>query len=441
MKSNRGAILTSFATWFSLSKDSALSWGFTNVHRRVKRQTISLHPSNFLRAGVRSDESDPSDLRNKFASAAAQERRREEKRRKERQQDVVIGKTSAKKGASDFVIDPKTTQQQYLAQVSNVEREVILQTEAGLEALRMLQLQEANEAFSKVYALKPNAYLFAAGIVKFYLNDVYSAGQIFARNAQLYETRFGSVASEERIWRDACYLKLYNSLPRRDRENNVSFYDIPKIPPFEGDVIDNNEDQFDNSIKLEKRKIQRLARDLFDASVLNDQPRIIISRAKLRAIAGDSSKKYGILDPKQWKLTSWIYLGLHYDVMGQLDQSKECMKNAVLLSSVAGASQDLFRHLPMIHMSQRDWFDDEEIDHVGDNSRTDLKYSVDDTKVLQADIQQEILNSIQKMTIADIKVYLERKGIMVNGKKTELQAKMFSRLITDALNLSNELER
>jgi len=70
----------------------------------------------------------------KNLSASERERRDEERRRRERKEDVVIGKTSAKKGAKDFALDPKGTEQEYLRQASIIEREVHLLTTAGMES-------------------------------------------------------------------------------------------------------------------------------------------------------------------------------------------------------------------------------------------------------------------------------------------------------------------
>ena len=57
-------------------------------------------------------------------SSSDRERRDEERRRNERKDDVVIGKTSAKRGESDYVLDPKATEEEYLRQASNAEQEI-----------------------------------------------------------------------------------------------------------------------------------------------------------------------------------------------------------------------------------------------------------------------------------------------------------------------------
>lgn len=68
-------------------------------------------------------------------SASDKERRDEEKRRSERKDDVVIGKTSAKRGESDYPIDPKATEQEYLRQASQEEKQIFHRTERGMELL------------------------------------------------------------------------------------------------------------------------------------------------------------------------------------------------------------------------------------------------------------------------------------------------------------------
>jgi hypothetical protein len=482
----RASLISGFSVKPSLQKQSAadrLCFGLNSnkclrIGVRSVRKSKDLLPAAIQMSleGSDGNRNEPLSL-NKYLTAASKERRQEEQRRNERKNEVIIGKTSAKRGVSDYAIDPEATRQQYLAQVPNKEREIMLETEKGLESMRMvcivrgisvlrwcfkpdifltthsfiassvcvsfihhhhpytqLQLEEADEAFSKVYCLKPTAYLFAAGIAKFYLNDVFAAGEIFARNAQFYEARFEMVASEERIWRDACYLKLFNSLPKRDRKKSVSQYNVPEIPPF-GE--DENEEEF--GMKRETRKVIRIARDLFDASVKNDTTRMILSRAKLRATAGDTntSKKYGLIDPKQWKLNSWVYLGLHYDVMGQVEESRKCIKNALMLSGGGGNSNDIIRAMPMIHMSQRDWFDDDDLDVIDDEESS----SDANILVISSQMKNEIRQTVQKMTISDIQEYLvKRKGIKMIGSKAELQQRLLSELMQDAQQILGEGE-
>jgi hypothetical protein len=45
-----------------------------------------------------------------------------------------------------------------------------------------------------------------------------NAADLFVRNAETFESKFGSPASEEQIWRDACELKFLNSMPKQERK-------------------------------------------------------------------------------------------------------------------------------------------------------------------------------------------------------------------------------
>lgn len=80
----------------------------------------------------------------KNLSSADRERRDEGNRRKKRKDDVVIGKTSAKKGETDYALDPAATEQEYLRQASKVEQKVFLMTSEGkkmLNSVRYTSLQ------------------------------------------------------------------------------------------------------------------------------------------------------------------------------------------------------------------------------------------------------------------------------------------------------------
>ena len=200
-----------------------------------------------------------------------------------------------------------------------------------------MNVKEASEAFDRVYQLKPSAYIYPAGIALFYCDEIYTAGECFTKNAQIFEARFGMRASEERLWRDACQLLLINTQTNNSSHPNI----ISSIP---------NESDDDFSVHApppETRKIIRIARDMFDASIVGDFSRMILSRAKLIEIANSNGGSRR--DPKLWKLSSWYFLGLHYDVLGHTEESKACMRNAWNLSSAnkANAQNDIIHTLPI----------------------------------------------------------------------------------------------
>jgi hypothetical protein len=161
----------------------------------------------------------------KSLSASQVERREEDRRRKARLQEgfATPGLSSALPGARDFALNIAQTEQEYLQSLSssdddsviderNVDKYVALWTEEGLSHLRMLRFREASELFNKVYQIKPEAYLWQDGMVKYYLGDYHGAAESLAKNAMRYESRFMEPASEERIWRDAAELKIVYNL-------------------------------------------------------------------------------------------------------------------------------------------------------------------------------------------------------------------------------------
>jgi hypothetical protein len=169
----------------------------------------------------------------KSLSASQKERREEDRRRKARLQEgfATPGLSSALPGARDFALNIAQTEREYLQSLSssdddsviderNVDKYVALWTEEGLSHLRMLRIREAYELFNKVYQVKPDAYLWQDGLVKYYLEDYHGAAESLAKNAIRYETRFMSPASEERIWRDAAELKIVYSLNGGRRAKN-----------------------------------------------------------------------------------------------------------------------------------------------------------------------------------------------------------------------------
>ena len=305
-------------------------------------------------------------------SASARERRNEELRRLSRSDDVVIGKTSARADAKDYALDPDRTEAEYLGQATELEREVNLQTDRGLRCLKLLDLDEADEAFERVYELKPDAYAWQAGVVKYYRDELLDAARCFASNAATYETKFAAMgipASEERIWRDACQLRALSSSRvrtkgvRKGRGSDglyAQMYDdivattAPRLDAMDDEDGDNGE-----TSSRETRKVIRIVRDLFRGSIENDPSAVALNRAKLRSITGE----YGsapTADRKKWKLSSWFYLGLHYDAVGEVDEARSCMKMALRQGQSSGNGEDIIHVLPFLHMSVRDWFDDEE---------------------------------------------------------------------------------
>jgi tetratricopeptide (TPR) repeat protein len=363
----------------------------------------------------------------KNMSASEKERREEEKRRQERKGEVVIGRTSAIAGEKDFPINPKSTQEQWMNQASRVEQEVYRQTELGMEYLKMLRLEEAVKAFDRVFELRPNAYCWQAGIAKYYLGDLIGAANIFARSVALYESKFGGPASEERIWRDACELKFLSGLSRKAREDLVQQGGVKQI------IAQAKEFDDESFAPMETRKVIRITKELFSASTEKDMINLALSRAKLRSICGAFDEKPR-MDRKMWKLNSWFYLGLHYDALGHEQESKECMKMALRLCPTC-KGEDIVHALPLLHMSRRDWFDDDEFDKSSNDVEkiSPPKDSVKTPLGIKSDhfIIKSLQSDISKMTFQELKTALKSRGIKSTGSKEEMQSRLFLSLIDD----------
>jgi len=438
----------------------------------IKFSSSSTSPRTFMSSSSSSD--------NRDLSAASRERREEDKRRKERRTENVPGKTSAKAGEKDYAIDPSATEQEYLRQLSYIEQEIYRQTENGMKMLKMFRLDEATEAFDKVFSLKPNAYVWHAGIARFYQNEFEDAASIFARTAGHYESKFGGPASEERIWRDACELKYISSMPKRKGKELLQQLQEQKSQQGDDATLlagvpciadEDGEDPFGTMI--ETRKVLRIARDLFEASLNNDYSTVVLSRAKLRAICGvvDGSRRPRP-DIKMWKLSSWFFLGLHYDALGEVDESKDCMKMALLLCPSIGNADNIIHTLPALHMTTRDWYDDDD-DEFMDDDEDDLEVENGNKAAAASDFlsggfhfldnrkeksstsettkptsQQQpkqpsssstadpvmvdsVRGSIAKLNLQQLKEALRTRGLKVYGSKEELGEKLFRSLMED----------
>jgi tetratricopeptide (TPR) repeat protein len=362
-------------------------------------------------------------------SAAGKERRDEDKRRKNRKSDVIIGKTSAKAGAKDFALNPQSTELEWVKHASAMEQQISRNTELGLDMLKMLRLEESVEAFDKVFLLKPNAYCWQAGIAKYYLGDLLGAAKIFAQSAAIYESKFGQLASEERIWRDACELKYLSALNRKQKEAMKGKGGIKEV------MSQLAEPDPESDIPIEFRRVIRITKEMFEASTKEDSVNLALSRAKLRSICGTFDTK-PTLDRKMWKLNSWYYLGLHYDAIGEEEESKECIKMALRLCPTS-KGDDIVHTLPLLHMSKRDWFDDDEYEESdGSAAEVQTKSSGSLIKLplgVTADpvIAKSLQDSISKMKFQELKTALKNRGLPHTGAKDELQSRLFNSLVDD----------
>ncbi len=371
-------------------------------------------------------------------SARDQERREEAQRRQARAKDVVIGQTSAVPGAQDYALNTQHTEQEWLRSMTPDEKLIYQYTEQGMEHLKLLRVREAVDAFQQVYTLNPDAYVWHAGLALYYVHDYRGAADRLAQCARSYETKLGQPATEERIWWYACQLR---SRFLQEQDDDATWTPLPY-----------NAETTDQLLASETRKVVRIAHELFRASFENVDPlAVAIARARLRSIAGPPLQRP---DPKLWKLNAWYYLGLHYDAVGDVLAAKQCMKRALLLASGGNAS-DIIHVLPMLHMSQRNWFDDEEDDNSQEEPKTSqaspmsendapLPSSHDSTVPVATNLHysayknadpyfvQSLQTDLEEMRYYDLRDVLRAKGIPGTGTKAELVQRLMLSLLTEA---------
>jgi len=190
-------------------------------------------------------------------------------------------------------------------------------------------------------------------------------------------------------------------------------------------------------VPVEKRKVLRYAQELFHSTVENDLITNVVSQIKLRSITGPicpnqsmmrNKKKQQRPDWKMYKHNSWFYLGLYYDVLGKQPISKICMKMA-LQQNVGGMnSDDLNKVFPILHMSKRDWYDDDDFEGEDHNEHLDIGGVLSDQK---EELIRAIVNDAKKTSAQDA---LRKEGLTISGSKSELCDRLCEFLMTVQVN-------
>ena len=137
-------------------------------------------------------------------------------------------------------------------------------------------------------------------------------------------------------------------------------------------------------------------------------------------------------------------------------------------NSISGNNQDITYLLPVIHMTVRDWYDDDELnleeeddDDSNDNEHNDqgggggrwgdMKETIDITaegmntrreriekkndinsKATPDQLVQSIRRSIQDLRVVDLREELKKRKLKVGGSKKELQKRLINDLKKDA---------
>merc|ERR1711862_470327 len=212
-------------------------------------------------------------------------------------------------------------------------------------------------------------------------------------------------------------------------------------------------DQYDTHIfrSKETRKVLRLVYDLFKATIDHDIYTLLYTRTKLRIIALTKSTNNNNHDPKLYKLQSWYYLGLHYDVLSSSNNNKDnkykrsdnlnhnyiikskyCMKKALeqtLNKSLNGG--DIMKILPLLHMTIRNWFDDEEISsNISNDNYSNNNY---DNDILNDRIRNDLIDDCMEVKVVDLKHILRSRGFLLKGSKIDIVYRVVD-FIMDEIN-------
>jgi SAP domain len=120
------------------------------------------------------------------------------------------------------------------------------------------------------------------------------------------------------------------------------------------------------------------------------------------------------------------------------------MKMALRLCPSSGNGSDIIHTLPMLHMSQREWFDDDgdfdiELFSPGEerndgDSNASTKSKRRSIGIVDADpvLVESIKDSLSKLRHVDLQEALRLRGLRANGPKEELQARLLNSLMDDA---------
>ena len=119
------------------------------------------------------------------------------------------------------------------------------------------------------------------------------------------------------------------------------------------------------------------------------------------------------------------------------------MKMALKFSPSIGKSDNLVHTLPLLHMTVRDWFDDDDFEadiifDDGDKSDRDSFSPVPPNQAIASMaysdplIEKSIKDGVSKMKLRELKGSLRLRGKITTGSKEQLQERLFHSLMDDA---------
>ena len=127
---------------------------------------------------------------------------------------------------------------------------------------------------------------------------------------------------------------------------------------------------------------------------------------------------------------------------------------ALRLSPSSGKSSDIVQTLPLLHMTVRDWFDDDLFDDDDltawedetETAASATTQSAEESKDVEAppkplsqseaysdaSIESSILKDVNKLTVVELKESLRIRGLKMTGSKQVLRDRLFYSLMEDA---------
>ena len=100
--------------------------------------------------------------------------------------------------------DEGDLQAEYWSSLDDAEKEAVRKVDAGHRYFMDGQLDSSLECYTQALRAKPQSYLPQRGVVLYMLDELEEAQQQFSADISLFESKFGELATEERLWQTAC---------------------------------------------------------------------------------------------------------------------------------------------------------------------------------------------------------------------------------------------
>jgi hypothetical protein len=107
----------------------------------------------------------------------------------------------------------------------------------------------------------------------------------------------------------------------------------------------------------------------------------------------------------------------------------------------SGNADDIVHTLPLLHMTQRDWFDNDEFEPeisrqqpeqpTATNHESSVNLIMDRTADADPILVDSIRSSLEKLRFIDLRETLKGRGLKSTGSKEELQHRLFQSFLNE----------